>query len=566
MPGKFEKPRGSQPREAKSPAPRSRESAPRRTQPENVEASVSRRTRPENVNASAPRRTRPENVEASETRRIRSENAEAYGPQRARPETAAAPTPPPSSQEEQTAPRSIPPVRRRRKPKKPNYFVPAVLGFLVVVALGIALWRLLPPGKEPAPETSTPSQETRGEIPHVVSTATVSSTGDLLIHRPIIKAAIQEDESYDFGPVFQYLKPYSQKTDFAIANLETTLAGDDKPYQGNPLFNCPDSIVDALKDVGFDLLLTANNHSYDTEAAGYLRTLETIRGAGLETLGTMAGPEDPKYTIQEINGIKIGMFCYTYEDSDGTGESPALNYQTMKGLTYDNINCYRPADPQSMYDEVETYLAEMKSQGVEATIMYIHWGPQEYALTQPAAHIAIAQKLCDLGIDVIVGGHPHVVQPMDLLTSTVDPSHKTVCLYSMGNAVSNQRLGAITAIDTAHTEDGVWFSVTFSKYSDGSVYVDSVELIPTWVYLVNNYYILPLDIRQEADWQTMFSMGEVAASAAKDSYNRTMEQVGSGLAKCQEYLAQQKALREGGLSQVPDTAPESTGETLPNAA
>lgn len=447
-------------------------------------------------------------------------------------------------------------------PKKKGHGGIVVVIVLLLIA-AVAAWRFLPSlmGQTPPPATTPtvptaptqtvppttetePPETTMPEPEHVVATATVSSTGDLLMHKPIITAAAQGDGTYNFDFIFQYLKEYSETTDYAIANLETTLNGTATPYQGFPYFNCPDEITTAAKDAGFDMLLTANNHSFDTGLDGYLRTLDVVHDAGLESLGTMASAEDPKYTIQEINGIKIGIFCYTYETSDGSGSRPALNGLPMYGATYDNINCYLPSNPQRMYNEVETYLAEMEEQGVEATIMYIHWGPQEYALSQPDAHVAIAQKLCDLGIDVIVGGHPHVVQPMELLTSTVDPDHKTVCLYSMGNAVSNQRLGNISSVKTAHTEDGVWFSVTFSKYSDGTVYLEDVELIPTWVKLDKKYYILPLDQDTEDQWAEMYDLSEGALSSAKKSYERTMALVGEGLAQCQEYLAQQKEQRE----------------------
>ena len=138
------------------------------------------------------------------------------------------------------------------------------------------------------------------------------------------------------------------------------------------------------------------------------------------------------------------------------------------------------------YADVEQRLEEMRNDGAEATILYIHWGV-EYQLKENQTQRTIAQKLCDLGVDVIVGGHPHVVEPMvgvdvivgghphvvepmDLLESTVDPNHKSVILYSMGNAVSNQRTGISDLFPAGYTEDGALFTVTFEKYSDGKVY------------------------------------------------------------------------------------------------
>jgi poly-gamma-glutamate synthesis protein (capsule biosynthesis protein) len=298
------------------------------------------------------------------------------------------------------------------------------------------------------------------------------------------------------------------------------------------------------------MLLTGNNHSFDTGKDGYLRTIEVVKAAGLEKLGTMTGPEDAKWTIQDINGIKVGMLSYTYETTTGTrGERPALNGLPMYGATYEYINCFRMTEPDPFLEEVKGYLAEMEAAGAEATIMFIHWGT-EYQLKQNSQQSTIAQGLCDLGIDVIIGGHPHVVQPVDLLTSTVDENHKTVVLYSMGNAVSNQRLGNLGDLcKTAHTEDGVFFSVTFEKYSDGEVYLVGTELLPTWVNLRNatsdvQYAIIPLDYDRVEEWTSMFGINETTLNAAKNSYNRTMTIVGEGLEECQNYLAQEKVDRE----------------------
>lgn len=426
-----------------------------------------------------------------------------------------------------------------------------------------------PTTEETEPPTTVPVPE------HVVSTATVASTGDLLMHKPVMDSAYSKDEGYNFDEIFQYVKEYVSEADYAMANLETTLYGPGRDYAGYPMFNCPDEIVDGVKNAGFDMLLTANNHSFDTGFDGYVRTLDVVREKGLETLGTMKDETEPKWIIQEINDIKIGMLCYTYETSDGTGEYPSLNGNPMYKATYDNINCFRESDPDSFYAEVKQYLAEMKDAGAEATMLFIHWGV-EYQTKQNDRQAAIAQGLCDLGIDVIVGGHPHVIQPVDLLESTVDPEHKTVVLYSMGNAVSNQLLGNLKSVQTAHTEDGVLFSVTFEKYSDGTVYLAEANLLPTWNFRRtfggrNEYNILPLDIDREEEWMTLFEFNqEFSKTSAKNSYNRTMEIVGEGLEECQTYLAEQKTAREEyyyDLAWNPEKfATEATGEVTEPAS
>ena len=406
------------------------------------------------------------------------------------------------------------------------------------------------PEQDPSEETEeTVPETTMPEPEKVVATATIASTGDVLMHMPVIETGRQADGSYNFESIFRYLKPYSESVDFAAANLETTLAGTDNGYKysGYPAFNCPDGIVTSVADAGFDMLLTANNHSYDTGMVGYQRTLEVVRGAGLETLGTMATAEDPKYLIKEINGIKIGMINYTYAYSVTKDGRPSLNgmpHISEVGL----CNFYHSDNLSGFYSEVAGYLDEMKAAGVEATVMFIHWGV-EYQTYANNEQKEMAQQLCDMGIDVIIGSHPHVVQPVELLTSTVDANHKTVCLYSMGNAVSNQRQGYISYISTAHTEDGVWFSVTFEKYSDGKVYLADVNLIPTWVNMhttdhVKQYNILPLDSSTRDQWQSLYSLTDPMLTSAGKSYDRTMAIVGTGLTTSREYLAQQKLDRD----------------------
>ena len=396
-------------------------------------------------------------------------------------------------------------------------------------------------------EDSTVPTETTPPAVHQVSSATVAATGDLLMHMPVIDTCLKSGGVYNFDSIFKYLTPYSSAADYAAANLETTLCGTTNgfEYHGYPHFNCPDEIVDSALTAGFDMMLTANNHSYDTTLVGYKRTLEVIRDAGMDTLGTYASADEVKWTIKEVNGINIGMLCYTYATHDVDGR-PRLNGNVAiaeKGICnyfiYENLNAF--------YSEVETYLDEMENAGAEATILYIHWGV-EYQTSANQQQTAIAQKLCDLGVDVIVGGHPHVIQPIDLLTSTVDPEHKTVCLYSMGNAVSNQRREFMN-LKTGHTEDGMLFSVTFSKYSDGTVYVDSTDILPTWVNMhhpggVKEYNILPLDIETVDDWKTLYNLSDAQYQSSKDSYDRTMAIVGSGLEECQTYLADAKQQRD----------------------
>ena len=392
----------------------------------------------------------------------------------------------------------------------------------------------VPPTTLPEPEPET-----------VIATATIASQGDLLMHSPVFNSAKQSDGSYDFESVFRYSKDLVTSYDYAVANLETTFGGPSRPHVANQSFCCPDELADSAVEAGYDMFLTANNHSGDTMGDGLIRTLEISREAGLATLGSQM-PEEKRYSIVEVNGIKIGMVAYTWAFS-GDGSKFSLN-----GLSAikdeGQMNYFTKKNPDKLYKEVEPMLAEMKAEGAEVTMLFIHWG-EEYETKENAAQQKMAQKLCDLGFDVIVGGHAHVVQPVALLESTVDPGHKTVCIYSLGNAVSNQRTGVSPLFPAGYTEDGALFSVTFEKYSDGKVYVLAADVVPTWVNMHSNsgareYNILPLAKDTEEQWQESYELTDNQFKSCQKSYDRTMGIVGDGLAQCQEYLAQAKLDRD----------------------
>ena len=430
---------------------------------------------------------------------------------------------------------------------------------------------------EPAGETTAPAPTTEPTVPpttlpppepeKVVATATISAQGDLLMHSPVFNSAKQSDGSYNFESIFRYSKDLLTSMDYALANLETTFGGPDHPHVPNSSFSCPDELASSAVEAGYDMFVTANNHSGDSMGDGLIRTLEVSRAAGLATLGSQM-PGEPRYSIVEVNGIKIGMVAYTWAFStDGTKFS-------LNGLTgikdEGQMNYYSNKNPDKLYSEAEQIMQEMKANGAEATMMVIHWGV-EYETKENALQQKIAQKLCDIGFDVIVGGHAHVVQPMALLESTVDPDHKTVCIYSVGNAVSNQRTGVSNLFPPGYTEDGVMLTVSFEKYSDGKVYVSATDVIPTWVNMHSNngareYNILPLLKEKEGEWEASFGLQGNQFSAAQKSYDRTMGIVGEGLTACQDYLTQAKADREQyyyDLAFNPEKFATEAAETVP---
>lgn len=440
--------------------------------------------------------------------------------------------------------------RPARRPRRRKRFpiLPAAVLLILILTMAVLLSRC-DGEKEPSQPAASQESTTIPPEPTVVARATIAAQGDVLMHKylftedPRFPAACNLGEGkYNFDPIFQYVRPYISESDLAVINLETTLGGTDYPYSGNPLFNCPDPLADAFAGTGYDVILTANNHCADTTVAGLKRTVEQVRSRDLTALGTQLSDQEKKYTVVDVNGIKIGMFCFTYASGLESDGSPNLNFKPETIVREAGVVNYFTADHlDRLYSETQEILADMKAEGAEATMLFIHWGT-EYLLTQDATQSAIAQRMCDLGIDVIVGGHPHVVEPMDLLTSTTDPDHKTVCIYSLGNAVSNQRREEMN-LNTGHTEDGVLFTATFEKTSDGTVQVSEVEAIPTWVNKFTNgdgkveYNILPLEESSRSQWQSLYGLTDTANAELSASYDRTMAIISPGLSKCKEYFS-----------------------------
>ncbi len=392
------------------------------------------------------------------------------------------------------------------------------------------------------PLTPPVSEETTPKVtePHAVATASVGVIGDILIHETNYNSARRADGSYDFTENYTHVAPYLQKYDYTVANLEVTLGGPN-PSVGRypsayPLFNCPDSIVDALKGAGVDMLLTANNHSYDTRKAGLVRTVQVVREKGLEYLGSRDNTNESFYKVKEINGIKIGMACFTYSTVNSAGIK-ALNGITMTADAGPLICSFAYTDLPGFYNEVRTAMAEMKENGAEFFMFYIHWG-DEYRYVPNSYQTQIAKTLCEMGVDVIVGGHPHVIQPFE--TIQADNGNQTLCIYSTGNAISNQRKFLMDSDNySGHTEDGMIFGVTFERWSDGTVRIGKVNIEPLWVIRESRggrlvFQIIPLDL-SIPDWK-VFDLTDATVREAKASYNRTLELVGKGLNEARQKL------------------------------
>lgn len=381
--------------------------------------------------------------------------------------------------------------------------------------------------------SGTPS----ADIPE--TTATVLSTGDIMVHSTQLTGAKTSD-GYDFSAFFKESKTYFTAADLAIANLEVTFGGTESgKFSGYPAFNTPDSLADAIKDSGLNLLLTSNNHSYDTGLFGLKRTVQILKQKGIEFTGTKETEADPTYTVKEVNGIKIGIADFTYETDGQTAGRKYLNGAILAEEANALINSFSYNRLDEFYSSVQTILSGMEAAGADFTVFYMHWG-NEYQTSPNTWQKTIAQKLSNLGVDMIIGSHPHVVQPVELIHSE-DGQNTTVCLYSTGNYVSNQRQEIMNPeCPTGHTEDGVFFSFTLTKNKDGTALTD-LDLIPTWVNKYKGgsaggylYTVYPLETPDAGS--AKYSLPSAAAAKAKKSYERTKAIVAAGLTECQQSI------------------------------
>lgn len=371
----------------------------------------------------------------------------------------------------------------------------------------------------------------------VVATATVVNTGDIILHSTVLDGAKTDDGDYDFSAFFTETESYFKSADLATANLEVTLGGTESgAFSGYPAFNSPDSLLDFIDDSGIGFLTTANNHCYDTGLFGLKRTVQQLKQKGIDFIGTKETDSDPTYLVKDVNGIKIGMVSYTYENSAGDGQK-SINGKIVNSQANSLINSFSYDRLSQFYTEAENVINSMKQNGADAIVFYMHWG-EEYQLSANTWQKTIAQKLSNLGVDVIVGSHPHVVQPIELIHSE-DSQNTTVCIYSMGNAISNQRKEIMNPeCTTGHTEDGMLFYYTFQKYGDGSVQLTAVDIIPTWVNKYrggSGYQYTMYPLKNSAMAET-YGFDTATVSSAKASFERTKNQVSKGLTECQQYL------------------------------
>ena len=294
-------------------------------------------------------------------------------------------------------------------------------------------------------------------------TVRIMANGDLLYHDGLYMSAKKSDGSYDFSENFTYVKDWLHQGDLVLGDFEGTIRSD-YPLAGYPLFNAPEAVVPAIKDAGYQVVDLAHNHILDSGLEGVFTTAKAFEDHGISPVGiyTHKNRDKAPILIKEVKGIKIAILAYSYG---------------FNGLE-SNLSQKEIDHHLSTFDE-EKMKAEIEQAEKEADITVVM--PQtgiEYQLEPNEEQVDLYHKMVDWGADIIFGGHPHVVQPSEILEKD---GQKKLIIYSMGNFISNQRIETMAGVDTAEwTERGVLMDVTIEKTDKGTI-IKTAQAHPSWV-------------------------------------------------------------------------------------
>lgn len=348
------------------------------------------------------------------------------------------------------------------------------LAFLIVILVGVIGFRYSEiSGKSPiqasqkssqvksvkkSEEKSNKKSEKPKENKNLKKTEiTITCWGDYMNHITQIRQA--KATNYDFTDSFAVIKDILGKSDLSIVNLETTIAKDTSDMSGYPEFATHENVIKAFKDTGFDVVSTANNHSYDRRLKGIDRTIDTIEKYGLKRTGTFKENESTNPIIVDVKGIKVGFFSYT---------------QMLNGFENSMLNSGRDTAVNIInMEQIQKDVDYLKENHADIIMCYMHWG-EEYSDYPSAYQKNTFKKLSDMGVDLVIGSHPHTIQKADVIEND---GKKSYCVYSMGNLVSDQResYGQYYGV-----EIGVYSDIKIEKIGDKTT-IKSFENKPYYV-------------------------------------------------------------------------------------
>lgn len=300
-------------------------------------------------------------------------------------------------------------------------------------------------------------------------TVTLIAGGDLMANMGQTEYAYNKGGgNYDYSESFMYVSDFIKDADIAIANYETT-TNPNVPYAGHPRFNAPGEYLEAISKAGFDIVTTANNHSLDTDLEGVDTTIAAIEDAGLDHVGTRAEGDESRFIIKKVNDINIAFLSYTY----GCNGIEDL-FQVREEV--DQVNYLHE-------EEIKKDIEDAKEEGADFVVVYPHWGI-ELRSDADTSQIELGRKMIDWGADLVIGNHPHVVEPYEEYES--EDGRKGFIAYACGNFISIQNLETVNDI---RTEQSVAYKFELSKdFANGKTSIDKFEAYPLWVGMTYNDY------------------------------------------------------------------------------
>ena len=335
-----------------------------------------------------------------------------------------------------------------------------------------------------------PSSESKPAKPGA-RTVTILGTGDVLIHPQLWEqahadAASEGKDGYDFGPMLASVSPDVHRADLAICEMESPLAPPQGPFEGWPTFSSPPQVLTALKGVGYDSCTTASNHSIDQGYTGVKRTLDEIDAAGLKHTGSARSAEeaDTPLIITEPHGVKVAQLAYAFGFN---GEHLPAGQPWLANLT-----------------DIPTILAaahRAKQAGADIVVVSMHWGVEYNTGATALQRQQADELLASPDVDLILGDHPHVVEPAQKL-------HGKWVIYSMGNQISRHSDPVLVS------REGAMAMFTFTETSPGRFTVTHAEVVPTLMELTPKLRLI--DLPRELPH---------ASAADKPSYEASIEHV-----------------------------------------
>ena len=387
----------------------------------------------------------------------------------------------------------------------------------------------LVPSSEPTIEpTPEPTPEPQPIVVHLMA------AGDIMTHLPITQDAyVAAFDEYDYSHMLTDAAKQLAQADYAVANLETPLAGGpNSNYSGYPSFNAPDALAYDVKNAGIDLVSTANNHTRDRYMSGVYRTLDVLDEAGLAHVGSYRSQEERDANtgiyVADVGGISVAFLCYTYGLNGYTIPNDQRYAVNLYTLDYDRLETY-PYIPD--YELLTADLEAARALNADLIAVLIHWG-EEYYDTPRNSQIDLAQFLVGQGADLVLGNHPHVLEPYETITVTGwdGQEREGFVSYSLGNFISNQY--SSNAYRNIAVKTTAILDLELTKTPDGKASLTNVTYTP--------YFMLHRDGAPAGDRRYLLNIHDaMAAYEAGDTSlvnAAAYQDLQSALARCHNIL------------------------------